>query len=74
MNKTVIIAALLTTLALPVNADEKGPGALNQWAQWRGPLGTGVAPHGNPPLEWSEEKVSRLRRNLRSTKIIPDAD
>jgi len=26
------------------------------WPQWRGPHMTGVAPHGNPPLEWSESK------------------
>ena len=61
MNKTVIIAALLTALASPAIADEKGPGAQNQWAQWRGPLGTGVAPRGNPPLEWSEEKNVRWK-------------
>ena len=24
------------------------------WSQWRGPLATGVAPHGDPPLEWNE--------------------
>jgi outer membrane protein assembly factor BamB len=24
------------------------------WPQWRGPLGTGVGPHANPPLTWSE--------------------
>src|SRR5581483_4927356 len=24
------------------------------WPQWRGPLGTGVAPHADPPLTWSE--------------------
>lgn len=28
----------------------------SSWAQWRGPLHTGEAPRGNPPLEWSEEK------------------
>lgn len=26
------------------------------WPQWRGPLANGVAPHGNPPVEWSETK------------------
>ena len=26
------------------------------WPQWRGPLMTGVAPNGNPPVEWSESK------------------
>ena len=24
------------------------------WGQWRGPLASGVAPLGNPPVEWSE--------------------
>ena len=31
------------------------------WPQWRGPLGTGEAPHANPPLEWSEEKNVRWK-------------
>ena len=26
------------------------------WTQWRGPLGTGVAPNGTPPIEWSESQ------------------
>jgi outer membrane protein assembly factor BamB len=26
------------------------------WPQWRGPQGTGVAPHADPPLQWSESK------------------
>jgi outer membrane protein assembly factor BamB len=26
----------------------------NNWTQWRGPYETGVAPTGNPPVEWSE--------------------
>ncbi len=26
----------------------------NNWTQWRGPYETGVAPMGNPPVEWSE--------------------
>src|SRR5690606_26152897 len=35
------------------------------WARWRGPLATGVAPKGDPPTEWSEEK------NLRWKVAIP---
>jgi outer membrane protein assembly factor BamB len=31
------------------------------WPQWRGPLGTGEAPDGNPPLEWSEGKNVRWK-------------
>ena len=26
------------------------------WPQWRGPLGTGVAPDATPPIEWDLEK------------------
>ncbi len=31
------------------------------WPQWRGPLYTGVAPHGDPPLRWSESKNVRWK-------------
>lgn len=38
--------------------------ALQYWPQWRGPLGTGVAPHANPPVEWSEHRNVRWKRPL----------
>jgi outer membrane protein assembly factor BamB len=31
------------------------------WPQWRGPLGTGAAPHARPPLEWSETRNVRWK-------------
>ena len=31
------------------------------WPQWRGPLGTGVAPHADPPVEWSESQSIRWK-------------
>src|SRR5688572_31116628 len=31
------------------------------WPQWRGPLGTGVAPSARPPIEWSETKNVRWK-------------
>ena len=31
------------------------------WPQWRGPQATGVAPHGNPPVSWSEENNIRWK-------------
>jgi hypothetical protein len=44
------------------------------WPQWRGPLATGVAPHGNPPVEWSETKNVRWKTTLpgrgHSTPIV----
>ncbi len=38
--------------------------SMKQWGQWRGPLGTGVAPHGNPPVEWSESKNVKWKTKL----------
>ena len=29
--------------------------------QWRGPLANGVAPHADPPIEWSETKNIRWK-------------
>ena len=31
------------------------------WPQWRGPLGTGAAPAGDPPLVWNEEAGKNIR-------------
>jgi outer membrane protein assembly factor BamB len=30
--------------------------AADEWPMWRGPLGTGVAPSADPPVQWSESK------------------
>ena len=44
------------------------------WPQWRGPSGTGVAPHADPPVEWSEDKNIRWKVPLpgkgHSTPVI----
>lgn len=44
------------------------------WPQWRGPLGTGVAPNADPPVEWSETKNIRWKTALpgkgHSTPIV----
>jgi outer membrane protein assembly factor BamB len=46
----------------------------DQWPQWRGPLGTGVAPNANPPLTWSEDAGVKWKVKLpgrgTSTPII----
>jgi outer membrane protein assembly factor BamB len=51
-----------------------GTGAEQNWAQWRGPLGTGVAPAATPPVEWSETKNIRWKTTLpgkgHSTPIV----
>lgn len=52
-------ATLSVVLIIPVVAARsaaQAPDASRQWPQFRGPLGTGVAPHGDPPTEWSDGK------------------
>ena len=49
-----VYGASLRAEGPPGNADA-------YWPQWRGPTATGVAPHGNPPLEWSESKNIRWK-------------
>ncbi|HLX63143.1 MAG TPA: PQQ-binding-like beta-propeller repeat protein [Planctomycetota bacterium] len=50
--------------------------ASHQWAQWRGPLATGVAPFADPPTEWSETKNIRWKIELpgkgHSTPVVWD--
>jgi hypothetical protein len=47
---------------------DRGGEALQAWPQWRGPLGTGVAPNAQPPIEWSET------RHILLTTAIPYGD
>ena len=37
------------------------PGPFSRWNEWRGPLGTGVAPDAKPPVEWSSTKNIRWK-------------
>ena len=34
------------------------------WPQWRGPQASGVAPHGDPPIEWNENKNIRWKTEI----------
>jgi outer membrane protein assembly factor BamB len=42
-------------------AAEPDAARLSNWHQWRGPLATGTAPQGNPPVEWSDTKNVRWK-------------
>ena len=48
----LFVAALLLAAAGQSN---DGLSPLDQWPHWRGPLATGAAPHGNPPIHWDEK-------------------
>lgn len=54
-----IIAILGYLLVLSVQSV-----SAQNWPQWRGPLATGEALSGNPPIEWSEQKNVRWKTRL----------
>ena len=45
----VLAIAGVSALSPPADDDK-------YWPQWRGPLANGVAPEGDPPLEWAADK------------------
>jgi outer membrane protein assembly factor BamB len=72
-NVLPVLAVLLLLFGSLVSAEKPAAEGTN-WPQWRGPLGTGVSPSGNPALEWSETKNVRWKVALpgrgHSTPII----
>ncbi len=59
-NVIAIAFVLLTIGCIPVlaaSADE-------YWPAWRGPGGTGVSPHGQPPVTWSEAENIKWKVKL----------
>ena len=65
---------LAASCLLALDVDGADPDADLYWPQWRGPLGSGVAPHADPPLEWSESQSIRWKVALpgkgHSTPVI----
>ena len=61
MKKPTLVLSGVWLLPTIVFASDPHLHADQFWAQWRGPRATGVAPHGDPPLEWSESKNIRWK-------------
>ncbi len=56
MYKLVVLAISVGLLMVLGSVDVYGDSGSDYWPTWRGPDATGVAPKGNPPLTWSENK------------------
>ena len=55
---------LSPSVACGFDAVDESNDRQRNWPQWRGPLATGVAPHGDPPIVWSELKNVRWKKPL----------
>jgi outer membrane protein assembly factor BamB len=51
--------------AFPCQSQELAEEQLSNWGQWRGPLGTGVAPNATPPVRWSETENVKWKTELK---------
>ncbi|HVV70653.1 MAG TPA: PQQ-binding-like beta-propeller repeat protein [Verrucomicrobiae bacterium] len=61
MTSAKLLAVLFLCLAARARADSA---AEENWPQWRGPLGTGVAPRAEPPLTWSDTQNIKWKLDL----------
>lgn len=59
--RTAAVMACLVTMSGTSGLAQEATDSDRFWPQWRGPLGTGVAPHGEPPVEWSESTNVRWK-------------
>ena len=62
--RSTALAAALCLLAGGSAAAEEPAAGDRFWPGWRGPLGTGAAPHADPPVEWSESRNLRWKAEL----------
>jgi outer membrane protein assembly factor BamB len=60
----IVLLAGLVPLGRVWAVDVEAAAPEQNWPQWRGPLGTGVAPAANPPITWSETENIRWKRKL----------
>ena len=55
-------------------AEDVSPTRQQNWHQWRGPDANGVAPSGNPPIEWDQNRNVKWKAEIpghgKSTPII----
>src|SRR5262245_30308453 len=65
---------LLNSSDTIVPADEAASLRQNNWHQWRGPEATGVAPLGDPPIEWDGTRNVKWKFEIpghgKSTPIV----
>jgi len=59
--RTILFAIACCLHASPSPGDDFQTECLNHWHQWRGPRADGLAPHGDPPIQWDEQKNVRWK-------------
>src|SRR5262245_44384320 len=55
MKKLALVTFCVWSVSASAWAGDVSTEALDNWHQWRGPLATGMAPKGDPPVRWDEK-------------------
>jgi outer membrane protein assembly factor BamB len=61
MKRILAFVTLAGALSFLAGMSDSGTDYERYWPQWRGPLANGVAPYGDPPVAWSEQKNLRWK-------------
>ena len=63
LDRALPSAAAATALVVALAAGSSAADADGRagWPWWRGPLGNGVSPDGDPPVRWSEKQNVRFK-------------
>lgn len=61
MRRVATVLIFLFVVSTLVCGAENLSGSKKYWGQWRGPDMTGVAPYGDAPVEWGEDKNIRWK-------------
>jgi outer membrane protein assembly factor BamB len=61
MRKVLVVGVALLGLGGPARSGGPSPPARENWPHWRGPLASGMAPKGNPPVKWDERTNVRWK-------------
>ena len=64
MRRPIPVLTIAALIALSAGIETAAPPPQQYWPQWRGPLGTGEAPHANPPVSWSGTTNVRWKVDL----------
>ena len=62
--RCALTVAFVVSIAMTDGLAQSAPEPERFWPEWRGPLGTGVAPYGDPPLSWDESTNIRWKTEV----------
>jgi len=64
MRQNCLVVIIVLLFAYMSRAETHSTEMLDNWPAWRGPLVNGVAPHAEPPIQWSTTENIRWKLDL----------